>query len=178
MSAVYDPSVEGPIEAVVFSFELKSIDSGAAYLAYLTQNGRHYRTGIAVPSDREHWTRYESVPLYAECFAVMGDGPFHPDFSASGGPITFGYCTGNTSDSAFGSTVSGLDNWSVTINPAAICPADINHDGAIDLEDLAQLVANFGDNDLYAGDGSLDCDRDVDLADLALLLAVFGTTCP
>jgi len=50
-------------------------------------------------------------------------------------------------------------------------PSDLNHDGRVDLTDLALLLANFGGN----GAGDVDGDGDVDLSDLAQLLAVFGT---
>lgn len=59
---------------------------------------------------------------------------------------------------------------------ACECPADLDHDGAVGLQDLANLLANFG----TAGSGlsgDIDADLDVDLQDLAFLLAVFGTNC-
>lgn len=59
---------------------------------------------------------------------------------------------------------------------AAPCPADFDGSGAVDLADLAQLLANFGS----AGgptDGDLTGDGLVDLADLGGFLAVFGTLC-
>lgn len=61
------------------------------------------------------------------------------------------------------------------------CPADLNGDGVIDLQDLAQLLASY---DKCAGDPGYDPEADLDgdncvtLADLAVLLAVYGTTCP
>ncbi len=58
------------------------------------------------------------------------------------------------------------------------CPGDIDHDGDVDLSDLAQLLGNYG---MTSGatyeDGDLDGDGDVDLSDLAALLGVYGTTC-
>ena len=57
------------------------------------------------------------------------------------------------------------------------CPADLNGDGDIDLQDLALLLADFGCSErLCLSD--IDGDDDIDLADLALLLAEFGTVCP
>jgi hypothetical protein len=53
---------------------------------------------------------------------------------------------------------------------------DVDHDGDVDLTDLAQLLAHYG---MTGGasyeDGDLDQDGDVDLADLALLLSAYGT---
>ena len=56
---------------------------------------------------------------------------------------------------------------------------DVDHDGDVDLSDLAQLLANYGTTSgATYEDGDLDGDGDVDLSDLAGLLAVYGTTCP
>jgi hypothetical protein len=58
------------------------------------------------------------------------------------------------------------------------CPGDLDHDGDVDLADLAQLLAHYG---ITSGatyeDGDLDGDGDVDLADLATLLSHYGETC-
>jgi hypothetical protein len=58
------------------------------------------------------------------------------------------------------------------------CFGDLDGDGDVDLNDLAQLLANYGMSEgaIYE-DGDLDGDGDVDLADLATLLAVYGTNC-
>ncbi|MBI5866486.1 MAG: hypothetical protein HZB38_18610 [Planctomycetes bacterium] len=58
------------------------------------------------------------------------------------------------------------------------CPGDLDGDLAIGLQDLANLLSNFGaaTGAMYE-DGDLDGDGDVDLQDLANLLATFGTTC-
>lgn len=54
-------------------------------------------------------------------------------------------------------------------------PGDINHDGVVDLADLAQLLSNYG---MTSGadyeDGDINHDGAVDLADLAELLAHYG----
>ncbi len=59
------------------------------------------------------------------------------------------------------------------------CPGDVDGDGDVGLNDLAGLLAEFGQScnpDPCAAD--LDNDGDVDLNDLAGLLANFGTSCP
>lgn len=64
------------------------------------------------------------------------------------------------------------------IADACECPADLDADGAVGLQDLATLLANFG---TPAGAtpqmGDLDADGDVDVQDLSLLLAAFGQPC-
>ncbi len=54
-------------------------------------------------------------------------------------------------------------------------PGDIDHDGDVDLSDLAQMLAHYGVTaDASYEDGDIDHDGDVDLADLAELLAHYG----
>jgi len=59
------------------------------------------------------------------------------------------------------------------------CPAgDLNDDGAVDLSDLAILLAHFGTpSGAVWPDGDLDADGDVDIQDLATILANFGSIC-
>lgn len=81
------------------------------------------------------------------------------------------------SDFGSGSPVEALvDDVSVT---AVTCnlprPGDLNGDNAVDLADLAALLANFGVSDgARLSQGDLNNDGRVDLADLAGLLAVYG----
>jgi len=60
----------------------------------------------------------------------------------------------------------------------AIC-GDVDHDGDVDLADLAQLLGSYG---MTSGacfeDGDQDYDGDVDLADLAELLGAYGFALP
>ncbi len=58
------------------------------------------------------------------------------------------------------------------------CPGNFNHDGVIDLVDLAALLANYGvTSGATYQDGDLNADRAVNLADLAILLGVYGMEC-
>jgi hypothetical protein len=67
----------------------------------------------------------------------------------------------------------------VDIQCAGFCFGDLDGDDDVDLADLAQLLAHYGQTgEVTYEDGDLDGDFDIDLADLAALLAVYGTTCP
>ncbi len=75
------------------------------------------------------------------------------------------------------------DIYAQNVNPdgslgAPACPADLNHDGVIDLTDLSIMLTHFGMSGVTHDDGDLDGDTDVDLDDLSALLVVFGTPCP
>lgn len=59
------------------------------------------------------------------------------------------------------------------------CPADLDGDGLIGLDDLNIVLTNFGSTDnatLATGDASGD--GSVDLDDLNIVLTAFGSTCP
>ncbi len=57
-------------------------------------------------------------------------------------------------------------------------PGDLNDDWDVGLDDLAQLLAYYGETSgMTYAEGDMDADGDVDLADLAELLGEYGTTC-
>jgi hypothetical protein len=56
------------------------------------------------------------------------------------------------------------------------CPGDFDGNGAVDLNDLANLLAHFG-GPANACQGDMDGNGIIDLTDLAQLLARFGAIC-
>lgn len=81
-----------------------------------------------------------------------------------------------TADTGIG-TEPIVDIGAFEFQPAPICVGDLNDDRAIDLTDLATLLANFGANGATWYSGDLDDDGAVTLSDLALLLTQFGASC-
>ena len=58
------------------------------------------------------------------------------------------------------------------------CAGDLTGDGAVGEDDLALVLAAYGDSAAATPEtGDLDGDGDVDLADLSRILSVFGTAC-
>ncbi len=57
------------------------------------------------------------------------------------------------------------------------CGSDIDGSGAVDLSDLATLLANFGASGATLAQGDINGDGNVDLSDLAELLSNFGVVC-
>jgi len=65
-------------------------------------------------------------------------------------------------------------NLALRVFGSSPCEGDIDGNGAVDLSDLAALLATFGSTSAV---GDLTGDGVVDLSDLALLLANFGSSC-
>jgi hypothetical protein len=149
----------------------------------------------------------DSVPDFAGTSLELGlAGPGLPGrvivYSGATGQIIREY-VGAEPDDNFGASIDAADingdggtdfaigaPWHVATTPyppgkayvfmgaEPLCPGDLDGDDDVDLNDLAQLLANYGmPGGANYEDGDLDGDHDVDLADLAALLAVYGTTC-
>lgn len=70
------------------------------------------------------------------------------------------------------------DPMSIPGGPGTGLTGDLNGDHAVNLTDLATLLANFGrTGGVTIADGDIDGNNAVDLTDLAMLLANFGATC-
>lgn len=78
----------------------------------------------------------------------------------------------------FGNCVNPELNCVYTITSVTML-GDLDHDGDVDITDLAILLSNFGTaSGATPDDGDLDNDGDVDITDLSLLLSLFGTQAP
>lgn len=124
---IYNPGTQGAVSSVSFSYDLKGFNLGnsgaVGYGGLISQNGSFYSSAFsrnATGSILVQTTRWEShslANLIASDFGLLsGSGPGNPDFSASGTQLQFGYFGSNGTGNNFQtSTVSGIDNWSVSI---------------------------------------------------------------
>ena len=119
----YNPVTQGAIADIDFSADLflfNGGDSGAVgYGALLSQGGTVYIAGFGTTTT-PFWIGFSLSDLTASNFSKLsGAGPVTPDFSATGGVIQLGYFASNgTGIARSTSTLSGLDNWSVTVTTA------------------------------------------------------------
>ncbi len=83
------------------------------------------------------------------------------------------------SDLGSGSIVeAAVDDLQVRELVCNACPADLNGDGSVDLDDLSVLLVHFGTiGGGTPAQGDLNGDGNIDLTDLSMLLTQFGTTC-
>lgn len=137
--AVYTPQDDGPIGSIDYSQWDTLLDSegtGEASALALRQGGHVYLGAFHVtggPGDG--WTQYQKTGLRAKGFSLLLPVPDwgpsvysyvldptqHPDFSAVGSIIEFGFArSGTTSFGGPGATVTtGAAHWSVTIRTVA-----------------------------------------------------------
>jgi len=155
--AVYDPATQGAIasidtaqDAIFLSFTIGGVGPqdpntcptcGPGTGLFIGQGGKSYfRTLGAV--DSASWKHLAATGLTATDFVEMTtDGivlpESHPDFSAAGGLLEFGFFRHNSTPNVSAQTVSGIDNWTVTVHPLVVPPEE-QIEALIDqVEDLA-----------------------------------------
>jgi hypothetical protein len=133
-SAIWDPSGtptsdnpnQGAITSVDYSEFAKIINGGGEGQftgCALMQDGIVYLVvakGLFTPETT--WTPKTQTGLVASDFVSIVNGNLttqHPDFSATGDPIEFGFIRANSSPKGTGSAYTetvGIDNWAVTVH--------------------------------------------------------------
>lgn len=129
-TAIYDPQVQGALASVDFSMDVIQFPpvlpgqgpGGTAFVIALRQNGQLF-FGTPFGNSSTTWRNYTTNGMTAEDFDIaivpeerLGN---HPDFSANGSPIEFGY--GHWIN-GFGTpgfrllNEFGVDNWEVTVH--------------------------------------------------------------
>src|SRR6185436_3852425 len=107
---------QGAIASIDFSFDnMEFSNYGVGYSVLLSQNGTYYVHGLDDAVNPPFWTHVSHTGVSAfELWDTRGNGT-HPDFSGTAAAIRFGYYTGNVAE-LFHESLSGIDNWSVTVN--------------------------------------------------------------
>ncbi len=114
-AATYDPASQGAIASVAWSLdELGILALGTTHVAAggaLTQNNINYYSVALNNIAFDVWRTFGLTGLGADNFATFLNPNAHPDFSASGAPITFGFWTVFNNGSTDGARAAGFDNW-------------------------------------------------------------------
>jgi hypothetical protein len=98
-AAVYDPSSQGAIKTIDYSEDAILFSGSQSWSPALMQGGAYY-----LPLPTSSFLQY---PLFGA----------NPDFSGSGGPITFGFVRGSLTVGPPGTAEGGIDNWFITVRP-------------------------------------------------------------
>lgn len=121
LSASYDPASSGAIASINASWERALISAdgvsevGESFVLF--QAGVVYRAA-ADSFSSSTWTAIERAGLTVDSFT--GPSGLHPDFSASGGAISFGYSRRTVSSGSFAAFAAhGIDNLLVEIEGGA-----------------------------------------------------------
>jgi hypothetical protein len=118
--ATYDPSTTGPISSITYSEASMRITGGVQACGLAIRQGGvvYYGTLFLNPTTFNVWATTTQTGLVAASFDAAAPGVQNPDFTGSGGPIEFGFVRANSTSvgGAGGTTVGGIDNWSVTVN--------------------------------------------------------------
>lgn len=133
-SANYSPS-DAPICSIDFAFDgihYPGPAGGAVrYSLLISQAGSYYKQTLGTDVFVGPWTSYIALGILPQGFTkVTGPGPAIPDFSCAGGPMTFGFLTGNSASGGPHTKVSSIDNWLVTLNVARQTISDGTFGGA------------------------------------------------
>ena len=116
--AIYSPVVSGAIQQIDYAEDgemLNGFGTGQATGLALLQNGIYYiRTAAYV--NQSAWTHNTLTGLRTSDLVQLG-GSGHPDFSATGAPITFGFARDNATgpNGVAYSIIAAIDNWSVNV---------------------------------------------------------------
>ena len=120
----YDPKTQGAIGSINYSEDGIIISTTAPPGIVgrgmdIFQDGVFYRsltsTGVFYALTDTTWTTFSLAGLTAADFTSFTGT--HPNFSATGDPMQFGYLRSNGLFNEVITNVHGIDNWTVTINP-------------------------------------------------------------
>jgi len=130
---IWNPSSQGPITKLNYSEDARLVDGfggGQAIGPAIRQGGNYYRLPGNATGTNFNWftltlsnlsaSQFIRVVPFASC-GNESDPSSHPDFSASGSPIEFGFVRANSQIDGQGAydITAALDNFHVTVNGVA-----------------------------------------------------------
>lgn len=160
----WNPSTQGAFMSIDYSFDLVMTNyfdpaptpapgqtAAVGYTLLLLQGGHYYTSPVEIASTlhNKQWVSIAQTNRPATSFLRLNlaDGTqipgLHPDFSATGGEIIFGYDSLNAHGSTgiFKATESGIDNYSVSLQDVHVVPEPASTTLAVLLSGLTGLAA-------------------------------------
>jgi len=117
LGAVYAPAAQGAIATIDYAEDATLIAGGGQGQGAgpaVRQDGLVYVAAIFITPDWV-WTEHVLPDLAEDDFHLHADPSAHPDFSANGGPIEFGFVRQNATYSGGYTITGGIDNWTVVL---------------------------------------------------------------
>jgi hypothetical protein len=116
----YDPSALGAFDAINYSYDAKlgkrTLNPAIGSFMVLEQGGVVFKSAYNLISSTSWRTCHQELMDATGWTNSTGGAPLHPDFSTSGGVISFGFETSNSMITSGQLTnYSMWDNWSVDI---------------------------------------------------------------
>lgn len=124
-SQTYDPSAGAILSLDHLSQHQKigaSSSQGTTTYVVVEQDGNIYFSSVNQVTNSSLWSSFNHPGLTAANFSLLKvdgsetDEALHPDFSETGGQLSFGVGFSNTPNSETFAINHGIDNWSVTLD--------------------------------------------------------------
>lgn len=135
-AATWDPATQGPITSLIFSESRKTDSTGQEFGPAIEQGGVFYYSDASyLPSTS--WSTLTTGALTSSNFgtATTSNGP---NFTATGGPMTFGFVAINSTSDTTGFSTSALyDNYSISLT---VTPTGVPEPASIGLLGICGLV--------------------------------------
>jgi hypothetical protein len=130
---IWDPATQGPIVRLDYSEDARLVNGfggGQAIGPAIRQGGNYYRLPGSATGTNTNWFTLSLGSLSASQFIKVNpfaacnndsDPSSHPDFSANGFPIEFGFVRANSQIDPFGAydITAAIDNFHVSVNGVA-----------------------------------------------------------
>ena len=107
----YNPSTQGAIQSVIMSLSTIDLGGPAQGDGLLIGQGSHFWYA-GYGSTTSSWQTLSTGNMTASGWTLVASGSVTPDFSSTGGPISFGYLAANTNSFS----TAGIDNFSVRVD--------------------------------------------------------------
>lgn len=129
-AASWNPSTQGAIASVDLGIDVTlfsgvpGFSDGQGFGIALQQGGQIFGNGFAVTGSQNTFNARTILGVGPTGFGLVDpttgstDFTTHPDFSASGSTIRFGFEVANSGSTPRSGTTAGYDNWSLTVNLA------------------------------------------------------------
>jgi hypothetical protein len=157
-SAIWNPATQGPVTSIDYSYYTRVFTAGAVLYTPLIKQGDSYYLGGGGAINMGLWQSTSGSALTAASFTLLiGSGGANPDFTGTGTPLELGYLTANSGASGPTTTVSNIDDWSISVHFP-----DSDGDGVWDDVDNCPDDPNPGQEDVVHPGGDGDACEDFD----------------